>query len=162
MFRKVYDGYKVSREGTVLGRRGNPLVPSDNGRGYPIVSVIISGKRTSKTLHRIVAEAWIPNPENLSDVNHLDCDKWNCHVDNLEWCTHGYNIAYSYKMANRSATGVDNARAIADDEEVHAICRLLSSGNSAAGIRNMGYDYNRVRAIKAGKNWTHISNKYVF
>lgn len=160
-FKELY-GYQVSWRGVVLGKRGKPLVPGDNGRGYPIVALVIGGKRTSKALHRLVAEAWLPNPEGLSDVNHKDCDKWNPDVRNLEWCTHGYNIQYSYESKNRSATGESNARCITTEAIVRQICSKLQSGATAAAIRDEGYDYSLVRAIKSGKNWSHVAKEYNF
>lgn len=158
-FREVY-GLRVSECGVVIGRRGKPLKPWDNGRGYLIVKVKIDGKNTSKAVHRLVAEAWIPNPNNLPEVNHKDLNRYNCHKDNLEWMTHGQNIEYSYKMEGRSATGENNARAVVTEAVVVQICELLEQGLSAAEIRDKGFDYGRVRAIKRGQNWQHISKNY--
>lgn len=160
-FKEIY-GYKVSMRGYIIGPSGKKLVPYDNGRGYPIVTVTISGKRTSKAVHRLVAEAWLSNPENLPEINHKDCNRANYNIGNLEWCTHGYNIAYSYKAENRSATGEFNANSITTQEVVIKICKRLSSGASAVALRNEGYDYELVRAIKARKNWKHISKDYVW
>lgn len=162
MFKTIYDGYRVNEEGVVIGKRGYPMIPCDNGRGYPIVTVTINGKKTSKALHRIVAEAWIPNPEGLSDVNHKDSNRWNCHKDNLEWKTHGGNIAYSYEHGQRSAVGEGNARAVITEKEVREICEFIDQGLPSTVIRDKGYPYDRVRAIRFGKNWTHVSKDYNF
>lgn len=160
-YREIY-GLKVSKCGVVIGRRGKPLKPSDNGRGYLIVSVRIDGKHTSKGVHRLVAEAWIENPEDLEEVNHKDCDRYNNHMDNLEWVTHGDNIAYSFETEGRSATGENNARCKTAESDVIRICELLQQGLSAAQIRDEGFDYGRVRSIRARRNWTHISENYVW
>jgi hypothetical protein len=159
--KEIY-GVRVSKCGVVYGKRGRPIVANDNGRGYPIVSVYIDGKRTSKAVHRLVAEAWLPNPENLPEVNHKDCDRSNPTLSNLEWCTHGYNISYSYDTKNRSAEGDSNARCITTVDTVKEICSHLQVGLSSAAIRDLGYDYSLVRAIKSRKNWTHVSNKYIW
>lgn len=69
-----------------------------NSKGY--YSVVIGSKADRKTykVHRLVAEAFIPNPSNLPQVNHKDEDKSNNRVDNLEWCTNKYNCNYgTYK-----------------------------------------------------------------
>jgi hypothetical protein len=159
-FRSVYEGYLVSKCGTVMGRRGNPLTPTDNGKGYQAVKMKVGDKWTSRAVHRLVAEAWLPNPLNLPEVNHIDCNRWNPHVSNLEWCTHGYNIEYSYRMRNRSATGESNARCNTTEDIVRQICSKLQAGVGSAEVRDLGYDYNLVRAIKSGKNWSHVSKDY--
>jgi hypothetical protein len=124
--------------------------------------VTIDGKKTSKGVHRMVAEAWIPNPTNLPEVNHKDLNRYNNHADNLEWMTHGENIEYSYKMEGRSATGENNARALVTESEVIQICELLQQGLSAAEVRDRGFDYDRVRKIKVRQNWTHVSQNYTW
>ena len=64
---------------------GITLIKCDNGRGYDCVRL---GKHTAKKIHRIVAEAFIPNPLNLPEVNHKDGNKKNNCAENLEWVTH--------------------------------------------------------------------------
>ncbi len=54
-----------------------------------------AAKRTSVKVHRIVAECFLPNPYNLPEVNHLDYNRANPSVDNLQWCAHSENIKYS-------------------------------------------------------------------
>ena len=63
--------------------------------GYYYVVLYKNAKRTFKTVHRLVAETFIPNPKNLPQVNHKDENKTNNYVDNLEWCNNEYNITYS-------------------------------------------------------------------
>lgn len=156
-------GYKVSEDGSVYGKFGKKLSPSDNGRGYLILGLMIAGEgRKTFGVHKLVALAYVPNPENLPEVNHKDGNKLNNHFSNLEWCTRGDNILHAYENTLRSATGTNNSRCRTDEEDVKDICRALECGNTSAQIRDQGYDYNLVRAIKARKNWTHISKTYVF
>ena len=58
---------------------------------YAMVDVCIEGKRTTYTIHRLVALAFIPNPDNLPQVDHIDQDKHNNHVSNLRWSSHSDN-----------------------------------------------------------------------
>ena len=67
----------------------------DHGRGYLYVGLSKYGNYQSKSIHRLVAETFIPNPDNLPCVNHIDENTYNNRVDNLEWCTHKYNNRYS-------------------------------------------------------------------
>lgn len=70
------------------------LNPWDDGRGYKKVSLFKNKKRINKKVHRIVAETFLPNPNNYPIINHKDENPSNNHVDNLEWCTYKYNSNY--------------------------------------------------------------------
>lgn len=70
--------------------------------GYQIVSLYKNKKRKMKYVHRLVAEAFISNPNNLPMINHKDEDKINNIVNNLEWCTAAYNMEYN-NLRNRNA-----------------------------------------------------------
>lgn len=91
-----YEGlYQISNSGKIRNLAGEILTPVDNGNGYLRFS-LSHGKRKYETvyLHRALAEAFIPNPNNLSEVNHKDENKLNNDIDNLEWCTPKYNVNY--------------------------------------------------------------------
>lgn len=60
--------------------------------------------RTTHRVHRLVAEAFIPNPNGYEEVNHIDCVRNNNHFDNLEWCTHKYNVHHSINKGNHVCT----------------------------------------------------------
>lgn len=80
--------YEVSSWGRVKNsRRGNFLKISNTNNGYLQVGLFKNGKRTKHRVHRLVAQAFIPNPQNKPQVNHIDEDKENNRVENLEWCT---------------------------------------------------------------------------
>ena len=75
--------------------------------GYYYVVLYKNAKRASKTVHRLVAETFIPNPDNLPEVNHKDENKLNNNVNNLEWCDNKYNVNYSVaKIVQCVETGV--------------------------------------------------------
>ena len=84
-------GYYKKSEKTLKGY--------DNGKGYLRVELCKDGKRKWYRINRLVAQAFLPNPYNLPEVNHIDQDKYNNCVDNLEWCTTQYNIEYSKAKA---------------------------------------------------------------
>ena len=73
----------------------------DNGKGYLSVALYKHNIERKKYIHRLVATAFIPNPENLPEVNHKDGNKSNNIVDNLEWVTTSDNILHSYEVLNR-------------------------------------------------------------
>ena len=106
---EIYDNYQVSNFGQILslnfGRTGKPklLKTSKDKYGYLRVSLYKNGKQNYFQIHRLVAETFIPNPNNLPQINHKDENKENNFVGtpekdykdgNLEWCTSEYNINY--------------------------------------------------------------------
>lgn len=94
------------KNGRVVHRRARIKTPTINGNAYPRVGLQVGGKLTMKMVHRLVAEAFIPNPHNLPLVNHKDEDKTNSRADNLEWCDNSYNVSYSNKGVDRRSTKV--------------------------------------------------------
>lgn len=76
--------------------------------GYVYVQLWNNGKYKNIRLHRLVAETFIPNIKNKSQINHIDGNRQNNKVNNLEWCTASENIIHSYKM--RKLKGVNNER----------------------------------------------------
>lgn len=96
--------YEVSSLGNV---RRNPnsrykyknrtnICPYLNNKGYVCVNLYNQCKVYKRQVHRLVAEAFIPNPDDLPEVNHIDGNPHNNTVENLEWCTHQYNMQHSW------------------------------------------------------------------
>lgn len=80
---------------------GKQMKQSMHDKGYKIVSLTRDGKTKMRFVHRLVAEAFIPNPDNLPMVNHKDEDKTNNFLENLEWCTNEYNLSYGTAKKRR-------------------------------------------------------------
>lgn len=103
-----YEGfYQASTEGRVRSMdrivnkwdgkklaKGRVLTPSTNLRGYLFVELFKNGIGKMVTIHRIIAGTFIPNPDNLQQINHKDEDKTNNRASNLEWCDGVYNVRY--------------------------------------------------------------------
>lgn len=103
--------YEISSYGRVRSvKSGKILSTSKCGgcRGYIGVSLCKNGKRYGKLVHRLVAEAFIPAVEGLSEVNHKDEDKTNNRVENLEWCSHKYNMNYGKRNIRSKDTHIKN------------------------------------------------------
>ena len=120
-----YEGlYEVSSYGKVRSldrydsrncfRKGKVLSPVKDKDGYLAVFLSCNGKQKTIRIHRLVAKAFLPNPDNLPEVNHLDEDKTNNRVDNLEFCDHKYNINYGHRTENTINTRVKNGYADPD------------------------------------------------
>lgn len=93
-----YEGlYFVSNDGEVTNADGlvmKQYIKKGHGTCYKSVSLYKDGTYKTKYVHRLVAEAFIPNQNNLPIINHKDEDGTNNRVENLEWCTHRYNVNY--------------------------------------------------------------------
>lgn len=98
MLKKIHPRYKlvVLEDGNIVGVKGGILKPRMDKYGYMNVSIYFEGKRYTKTVHRIVAESFLENPNSYPQINHKDGDKTNNRVANLEWCNHSQNVVHSY------------------------------------------------------------------
>jgi len=148
-----FEGCTVSDCGEVKAN-GKPLKPVPNGRGYLKVFLpTADGKRTSRPVHRLVACAFLDNPDGLPVVNHIDGDKHNNNVHNLEWVTHQEN---SLKALEQKA------------RERKPVARLTKSGKVGAVFMSIRaaaqyykYDYRSLfEAVKnktryKGYQWRH-------
>ena len=116
---KGYEGlYEVSNTGRVrsLDRydsnnhflKGRILKLYTRKGGYLFVQLHLNGKGKNYLVHRLVAIAFIPNPDNLPEVNHLDEDKTNNRVENLEFCDRKYNINYGTRTDKVRNTAINN------------------------------------------------------
>lgn len=116
-----------------------------NADGYLQITVGKTGNRAQYRVHRMVAEAFIPNPENLPEVNHKDYNRTNNNVSNLEWSTHVDNVVYSAEAGHYSRFGENNPnygndtlrKKYAEDKELSKI------KNSRPGTQN-----GRCRKVK--------------
>lgn len=89
--------YSVSTEGVIKNIQSNYVKKQHKNKwGYNRVELCDAGVCKKHSVHRLVAKAFIPNPNNLPEVNHKDGDKNNNHVSNLEWCTNSENKTHSY------------------------------------------------------------------
>ena len=102
---KFVDGfiglYQISSFGRVVSYHNGKqkiLKPSINKTGYKVVILYKATKYKSFLVHRLVAKAFIDNPKNKPHINHKDCVPVNCHISNLEWCTHKENMEYAKKL----------------------------------------------------------------
>lgn len=89
--------YSVSNLGRVMSiKNGNKILSAQSTRWYPQVRLRRPNKQAK--VHRLVADAFLPNPLNKKCVNHKDGNKHNNNADNLEWCSHSENTKHAYDM----------------------------------------------------------------
>ena len=86
------------------------LKPTKDSHGYLCVSLYKEGEMKFVKIHRLVAEAFLNNPDNLPQINHKDEDKTNNHVNNLEWCDAQYNCNYGTRTERLSKSQINGKR----------------------------------------------------
>ena len=121
---------------------------------------IIGGIRKCKAPHIVVAITYMgqPSGHDYLQVNHINMDKSDNRLCNLEWCDSKYNCRHAVTLLNRMSKV---ATFIESDELVHQICSMLESGESSYDIGSvLGVVPNEVYRIKAGQRWQHISKDY--
>ena len=94
---RTLDHYTEGKDGKKYLVKGHVLKQCADTDGYLQVFPCVNGKKVNLLVHRIVAKCFLPNPDNLPQVNHRDCNPKNNSVSNLEWCDQEYNITYREK-----------------------------------------------------------------
>lgn len=108
--------YIIREDGKIFGTRTRgrgkyrqEIKQRLNKDGYKCITVGVNGNRKTERVHRLVAKAFIPNPDNLPEVNHKDFNRANNCVSNLEWCTHNQNIQYTINAGRHISTTRDSS-----------------------------------------------------
>lgn len=160
-----YEGmYEVSNKGRVRsldrkdirGRRvkGKYLKYKKTSRGY--LSLQLCGKDC--LIHRLVAKAFIPNPENKPQVNHIDGDKSNNNVENLEWCTSSENNKHRYRYGLYNQDGVKNPQSKFTEEDVKEILEMLYKNITLTEIaKQYNVSITTISNIKNGITYKNIN-----
>ena len=120
--------------------KGHVLTPELMNNGYPIVNLYHNRKRSRQYIHRLVAQAFIPNPENLTVVNHKNGIKTDYHISNLEWCTQKTNMqhAFQYGLCKK---GHESHAAKLSKEQVNEIRKTYIKGSTKHNIRALAQKY---------------------
>ena len=146
---------KVTKDGRVFGPRGERST-NPKKSGYVQVSMSKNGKRNDFYVHRMVAELYIPNPNNKPEVNHKDGNKANNHVFNLEWATREEQMQHAKQtglMPDRN--GQNNGQSKITDKDRQTIHYLKSLGWLQKEIaEEFGIDRSRVSHILSQKYWS--------
>lgn len=152
---KGYDGrYLVSNTGLIYSKISNKVLKHNKmSNGYLSVELFKDGKSKRLLIHRIVAEAFIDNPESLPIVNHKDEDRTNNSVDNLEWCTQKYNANYGNalekKKRNRTVSdAVKNSLLLGSKSRQISVLQFTKSGEFLKRF-NSAVEAGRILKINA-------------
>lgn len=164
-----HDGYYVTEDGKILsdrvkgsGRKRGPLHevnPRCNNRGYLIIKVRnnVTGKRDDLLVHRLVGEAFIPNPKKLPEINHKRGIKIDNRASELEWCTSAENIKHAVKTGLYKPIGEDNGHAKLTWEQIQEIRHCYKPWDREFGGQSLAKKYDvgdsTIDAIVRGITW---------
>lgn len=130
-----YEGlYQISSLGRLRNAKDHILKIHTAHNGYQYYNISKNGIGKSKRSHRLVAEAFIPNPQDKAEVNHKDGDKTNNRVENLEWMTKSENNLHAFRTHLRPPTNEKRVAQFTLDGKLVATYR---SGHEAARISNV-------------------------
>lgn len=142
------DDYEITTSGDVINKKtGRKVKPQINGRGYYRISI---GKKL-RFIHRLVAEKYIPNPDNKPQVNHIDGNKLNNRVENLEWVSNQENHDHA-KNNGLLKKGEECSWAKLTQGQVDFI-REHSEIDSKEMAKVFGISDSHVREIRRNESW---------
>lgn len=169
--------YSISNHGRVRNdKTGRILKFSVNHKGYYLVTIYHSGKRYTKSVHRLVANAFLyrkvffrklgkyVKTSSPFQVNHKDTNKKNNYDWNLEWCTQSYNQihAIKYNLIKRRI-GIDHHSNVYSEELIRQICSMIDADYKNKYIcEYLLVPKHLVTDIRCGRSWRHISKNYLF
>lgn len=155
-----YEGlYKISEDGYVFSVRRNKIMkPSVDGWKYRQIYLSKSGITTRFSLHRLIAKYFIPNPENKPNINHIDGDKGNNCISNLEWCTQSENIRHAFDNGLcKGLKGIDHPKNKLSELDVIEIRRISNLGLKQSIIANIfNVNQGTIYGIVNRLIWKHI------
>lgn len=155
---KPFSRYKISRNGVVIGPRSNrPIKQYINSCGYVILGVTKDGSNThtTVTLSRLLALAWISNPEHLSDVDHIDNNRLNNNLSNLRWVSHRDNLVKEHRRQLMKRANGRPVRKVYDDDTFDEV---YSSIKEAAEVNELSNT-----SVAGSANGTlHLNKPYHF
>lgn len=149
--------YEVSNLGKVRNIKRNTIQKGhETTKGYLVVS--ISHKQT--LLHRIIATAFVPNPDNKETVNHINGIKTDNRIENLEWLTNGENMAHASKLGLLSGKGQTSHNVILSESQVIEMRKQGNEGLKAKEIAaNFNISVRQTHSILSGESWKKLLNK---
>ena len=144
---KGYEGdYKINEMGEVFSvkyNRTKKLKPRISHDGYVWYNLCKNGKQKTCRANRLVAENYIDNPKNKPTVNHIDGNKLNNAVDNLEWSTRKEQMEHAYKLGLKEPVrGTNQGNSVLTEEQVKEIREIYKAHSKEFGMRALSKKYN--------------------
>ena len=154
--------YEISNYGRIksfkVNKEDGQIIKGSSLKGYKILNIKLqNGKRTTKYIHKLVAESFIPKDDDLQHyVIHLDFDKTNNHVDNLKWVTK--ETMYAHQKINPNYTrGAINYSKLSETDVIRLKKKLKRGKNKLYKLaKEFGITHTQLNRIRSGENWGHV------
>lgn len=158
IWKNINENYKVSSEGRIYSEKTKRILkPNVVGSGYLKVDLYEKGKREIHLVHRLVAEAFIPNTSNLPEINHKNKIKTDNRIENLEWCDRKYNNEFSKIQTKLTEKKKKQVYQYSLDGELIAIWPSLRECEIKTGFKESG-----ISNCCIGKRETHKGFKWSY
>ena len=147
-----FPNYSVSTEGRLRNDVTKHIRNFDEQKPYnryAVASFKVNGKPVRRKLHRLVAAAWMENPDNLPEINHINGDKYDNRVENLEWCTHSENMKHAYRTGICPPPPSPKTPVTAYDKDMNVIG---SWGSIVEAAKATGVSHNTIYCTVSQKN----------
>lgn len=160
---KALDRCVSTKDGKVFHLKEMILKPNKNANGYMGVKLYKNGKGKMFRVNRLVANSFIPNPNNYQEVNHKDEDKNNNSVYNLEWCSRQYNVNYGERNAKASSS-LMNRRDLSKPVCQYTLDDVFVARYPSAqeAEREKGFQHSKISNCCMGKRHTHKGFKWKY
>lgn len=159
-----YERYEVSTEGRVRNTKTGRLLKFDlSNCGYHRATLCKNNSPRKFSVHRLVAEAFIDAVDGRNIVNHIDSNKTNNHVRNLEWVNYSENFIHAQENGKRPI-GSKRTSSLIDEDTVHKVCEMFVKGKTRGEILSSGLHpelkKHMVDNIRRRRTWKHVSKFY--
>lgn len=146
--------YEINKNGVIRNKHTKKVMSPKNDKGYARVTLSNNGKKKTRSVHRLVAEVFVPNPENKPEVNHINGDGSDNRSINLEWCTRSENMKHAFDSGLKKPSGGIKKRKVKITETG------MVYGSLHECARDINGNFSRISDCLNGKRKSH--KKYHF
>lgn len=151
-----FPNYEISDQGRIRNKNTKQIMRQKVDRGYRRVTLFRDGVKCSKLIHRLVVDSFMLNPDGKKEINHIDGDKNNNGLSNLEWCTRSENMKHAYRTGLKQHSGGTPERAV----------RIIESGDVYPSAhecaRQLGLDPGHINHCLTGKRKSHKGHHFEY
>lgn len=149
--------YEIDTNGNIFNSKG--IMKPHKKNGYLAINLTKGGVQKHFYVHRLVAKTFIPNPEGLKEVNHIDANKHNNNLSNLEWCDRKHNLRHSYDKGLKRC-GETHGMHKLTELDVMKIRKEYVKGDRKHSLHALGKKYGvswcTIQAIVTKRLWSHV------